>query len=187
MLRRIITLAILLAIIVAAGPDPSAADSEPIDTGIVSELKLGVSHHDTPILGSHLEDGVDIGGEVLFTSPDFLSFAWSPRPHLGVHVNTAGDTSQAYWGLTWSLEPKGDGVWFAFSLGGSVHDGEIDDDSGEQKSLGTRVLLRESVELGVVFSEHHRFSILFDHVSNAGIGERNQGLDTLGLRYGYRF
>jgi hypothetical protein len=35
-------------------------------------------------------------GEILFTSPDFLSFPWSPRPHLGVAINTNDNTDQGH-------------------------------------------------------------------------------------------
>ena len=63
---------------------------------------LGVLAHDVGIFGDNIEDGVDIVGEVLFKSPDIFSIIGSPRPTLGVSVNTAGRTDYAYFDLTWT-------------------------------------------------------------------------------------
>jgi hypothetical protein len=56
-----------------------------------------------------------------------------------------------------------------------------------KKSLGSRVLLRIPLEIGYSMTDHYEISILFDHISNAYLADPNEGLDTLGLRFGYRF
>jgi hypothetical protein len=43
------------------------------------------------------------------------------------------------------------------------------------------------VELGFTLLERHALSIRFDHLSNANLCDKNEGLDTVGLIYGYRF
>src|SRR3546814_14134530 len=80
----------------------------------------------------------DVNAEILFASPEFLSAIWSPRPHLGVDINTAGDTSQLYLGLTWRWQPFEFPLWGAFSTGGSVHTGETGKSTSD-KELGSRV------------------------------------------------
>jgi lipid A 3-O-deacylase len=49
------------------------------------------------------------------------------------------------------------------------------------------VLFRIPIEVGYSITAHHRLMLGFDHVSNAGLASENEGLDTLGVRYGYRF
>ncbi|HCY55015.1 MAG TPA: hypothetical protein DF715_05645, partial [Oceanicaulis sp.] len=45
----------------------------------ISEFRLGVVAHD---LARNIEDGVQISGQIVFDSPDFLAPVWSPRPYL---------------------------------------------------------------------------------------------------------
>ena len=83
------------------------APSPPID-----EVRLGVLAHS--IDSSNAEDGADLNLELLFRRPAgsygnaLLDLALRPRVHLGASVNTAGDTSQVYAGLTWDapLAPR---------------------------------------------------------------------------------
>lgn len=152
----------------------------------VSELRLGVMRHGVHVFVDAEEPGVDVNAEVLFASPDFLRVLWSPRPHLGGSLNTSGDTSQLYFGLTWDVDLF-DPVFFEASFGGAVHDGETNDDSQGRKALGCRVLFRESLALGWRLDARHSLSVMLDHISNGQLCDHNEGLDTLGLRYGYRF
>src|SRR3546814_20920643 len=87
-------------------------------------MKVGVMSHDVSVLGSNEEQGIDVNAEILFASPEFLSAIWSPRPHLGADINTAGDTSQLYLGLTWRWQPFDSPLWGAFSTGCPSHTGE---------------------------------------------------------------
>jgi hypothetical protein len=52
---------------------------------------------------------------------------------------------------------------------------------------GNRQSERAPIELGLLFTEHQGVSVMFDHVSNAYLADPNEGLDTIGLRYIYRF
>jgi lipid A 3-O-deacylase len=181
--RRLLTAAAAFVLVASAAEAASYID----------ELKLGVLDHDVGVFGSTRESGVDLNAELRFVSPSFLSPIFAPRPHLGVSVNTAGDTSQLYFGLTWSFTlfreilGAGDGIFIDASLGGSVHNGELNDSRSDMKALGSRVLFRESVELGYRFLERHSVSVMLDHVSNANLADHNEGLDTVGVRYGLKF
>lgn len=176
----------VIALAASAGP-VRAAD------GIIDELKVGVLDHDVGIGGHHKEPGPDINGEVLFTSPSFLNIIWAPRPHLGADINTRGKTSQFYGGLTWRLLnfqqvfTGSDAIFLNGSLGGAIHDGHLRGGGPEDKQLGSRVLFRESLEIGYQFVPRQSASLFVDHISNAGLTHQNQGITNIGVRYGYGF
>jgi lipid A 3-O-deacylase len=160
---------------------------------IVDEVKVGVLGHDLGFLGHHLEAGPDINVEMLFTPPDVLALIGSPRPHIGADINTAGKTSDGYFGLTWgimliqSLFGAGDGVFINGSLGGAVHDGYIDSGPLNRKLLGSRILFRESAELCYQLTPGINVSALLDHISNANLGRHNMGITSAGARVGFKF
>src|SRR5262245_49778404 len=76
-------------------------DTQSSTGGVISELRAGWLYHDAGIFSNKKEKGSDGNAELLFTPPDVLSGLWSPRLHLGTSINTAGETSQVYGGLTW--------------------------------------------------------------------------------------
>jgi lipid A 3-O-deacylase len=152
----------------------------------ISEVRIGALVHDIGPFSSNEEGGMDGNFEVLFQSPGLLDIIWAPRPHIGLSVNSEGDTSQVYAGLSWEWSFWGH--WFAgFSLGGSVHDGKLTTNRIDRKELGCRLLFRESIEIGYRFGGKHSISGFLDHISNARICEKNEGLETTGIRYGYKF
>jgi hypothetical protein len=55
------------------------------------------------------------------------------------------------------------------------------------KALGSRVLFHIPVEIGLRFDDHNSLSVYFEHTSNGYTQDFNEGLDRLGVRYGYRF
>ncbi|MGB0682725.1 MAG: acyloxyacyl hydrolase [Magnetovibrionaceae bacterium] len=156
--------------------------------GFLSEIRVGAFVHDFGPFGSRKESGYSGNLEVLFESPDFLDIIWAPRPHLGVTGHTKGDTHQAYFGLTWDVDFLDD-FFLDLSFGGSVHTGNLEYEFGQenQKNLGCRLLFRESIALGYRITANHNISAHLDHISNASLCSENEGLDNLGLRYGYRF
>jgi lipid A 3-O-deacylase len=151
-----------------------------------AEIRLGVLAHDVGVFGGEHEEGHDVMAEFLFDSPDVLAPIWAPRPHVGVAVNTVGDTSQAYAGLTWRWDAT-DWLFLDFSLGGSIHNGELETDRQDKVNLGSRVLFRESIGVGVRLNESHTVSVVLAHISNANLAEHNEGLDTFGIHWGWRF
>lgn len=155
--------------------------------GILHEISLGVLAHDQGPFSSHKEEtSADIHIEVRFASPDFLDVIWSPYPHIGANINTVGDTSQAFFGLSWEWEWDA-GPFVGFSLGGAVHDGETDSAPLDRKELGCVLLFRESINAGYRFDDHNGIALLFDHISNARLCDENEGLESVGLRYQHRF
>src|SRR5262249_44147581 len=80
-----------LAALMSLGAVPALA--QPTNR-LFSEIRVGLQAHDVPIFSTRVESGVDINGEVLFTSPDFLRILGRPRPHFGFSANTDGGMSQ---------------------------------------------------------------------------------------------
>lgn len=166
-----------------------AASAAEADGGIISEVRLGVLAHEAGIMTNQVEPLVaDVNFEILFDSPEAFAFFWSPRPHLGATVNPAGDTSNAYLGLTWdwSLTER---VFVEASAGGAVHNGRLDKSPAapDEKALGCRLLFRGALAIGYRLTDHQNLSVMADHLSNAYLCDENPGLDTVGLRWGYRF
>jgi len=171
------------------GPPPAAAQRW------IDEAKLGVLAHDIRVfgLGRPGETGADVNLELLLPSPAFLQIVGAPRPHLGVSVNTAGQTDVGYVGLTWSGRPwrplltLPDALFVAGSLGGGAHDGYLNTAPSGRKRLGSRLLFRESAEVGYQLTPRVSVSALFAHGSNAGLAHYNQSLNNLGVRVGWTF
>lgn len=173
-------------------PAPAAAQIK-----VVDELKVGALAHDVGFLGHHVEKGADVNLEALFTSPDMLSIIGSPRPHIGADINTDGNTSDGYFGLTWgimliqNLFQSGDGIFANGSLGGAVHDGlegtQKTNPPPGRKLLGSPVLFRESAELGYQMTPQVNVSAFLDHISNANLAPRNAGITSAGARLGFKF
>ncbi|MEQ8194707.1 MAG: acyloxyacyl hydrolase [Rhodospirillales bacterium] len=162
--------------------EPMPAASKPF----ISEIRIGALAHDQGPFSSNKEDGYDANFEILFSSPSFLDIIWSPRPHIGATYNAYGDTSQAYLGLTWEWDFWQD-FFAGFSLGGAIHNGKTSTLSLDKKELGCRVLFRESITFGYRINKTHSLMAFMDHISNAKLCSSNEGLENVGIRYGYRF
>lgn len=166
--------------------------------GVISELRGGILSHDVIFPDRHdlrwpnpfrndRESGVDVNGEVMFVSPAFLDILFAPRPHAGLMINSAGDTSSAYAGLTWDGKWES-GVFLEGFLGMAVHDGKRRNGNPDRIEFGSRALFRLGGEVGWRYDDTHGISVIWDHMSNAGlISSKNQGIDNIGIRYGYNF
>jgi len=181
----------------AAGSPPSVRRGTPL-WEVISELRLGVLSHDVkfpnrkdveapnPFDNRH-ESGVNLNPEVVFVSPGFLDFMWSPRPHIGLTANLGGDTNSAYTGLSWDALWR-NGLFLEGFLGLAVHDGKLRNGNPDNIEFGSRVLFRLGGEFGWRWNDANGISLVWEHMSNAGvISDKNQGIDSLGLRYSYRF
>lgn len=156
---------------------------------MTEEIRLGVLRHDVKSELKHMyEKGYDVNVEYLFASPcnAFFNAIFSPRPHVGTSINTRGATSQFYAGVTWHFNFFSC-LFLEVNFGGETHNGKLKHRSKKRKALGSRLLFREGIALGVQFAPHHSLSILLDHASNARLAKPNPGLTAFGLRYGYLF
>ena len=163
--------------------------SAPASAGdLVSEVKVGVLAHDVPDLWSGFqreESGADINAEVIL-SPSLMFLGGVVRPAIGGTLNTQGDTSHAYIDARWQYETPS-GIFLGLGVGAAIHDGNIDASDPDKKALGSRLLFHIPAEVGLRLHDHNSLSVYFEHTSNAYSQDENEGLDRLGVRYGYRF
>jgi hypothetical protein len=164
------------------------AFDHPLPGGPIREIRIGAAVHDVDGLwsGESREKGPDLGLEVLGNRALFHLLGATAYPSVGASLNTRGDTSKVYGGFLLQWEPAS-AFFFSAGFGLALHDGKLDTDSANRKSLGARWLFRIPIEIGYALNRHHRLILAFDHVSNAGLASPNEGMDTLGLVYGYRF
>ncbi|CAH1648444.1 acyloxyacyl hydrolase [Chelatococcus asaccharovorans] len=154
----------------------------------LSEVRFGLSAQDpwSPEAGS-----VNITGEVLtgklFQADNATLDLFVPRFHVGGSANTAGATSFAYAGFTWTV-PITAQLFVEASFGGAVHNGKTGDDVGPNRAaLGCSPLFRESASVGWRFDEHWSLLATIEHLSNGGLCEQNRGLTNVGARVAYSF
>lgn len=184
------------ALLVLAWAAPAHAD--------VEEIRIGVVHHDIRTdhgeLADPKEDGPNIEGELVFTSPDWIKWLGAPRPYVMGSLNTAGNTSFGGVGLYWRWE-FADHWAFEPGFGYVVHNGEIDVPTElagtpaagaferEHQLLGSRDLFRTSFALERELGSRTAVQAYFEHLSHGQIlaEGRNQGLNEAGLRFIYRF
>ncbi|MCB1984231.1 MAG: acyloxyacyl hydrolase [Burkholderiales bacterium] len=157
------------------------------DLGLLYQMKFGVLAHDVDDLwsGFSREDGVDLNIEAVF-SPAISILGGTIRPALGGSINTEGDTSKGYLDLLWQYNFT-TGFFLVTGVGAAIHDGRRHATTPAKKALGSRVLFHIPLEVGYFISPRTTFSIYFDHMSNAYIADENEGMDTLGARFGYVF
>jgi hypothetical protein len=184
---RAAALGVLLALPAAAG-QAEEGDGSPGLGGWLHELRAGVAAHDVDGLwsGDREESGADWSAEITLLRTGLVLPVGAVRPNLGAALNDHGDTSKVYAGALWEIESR-IGLFVATGVGAAVHDGYLDERKRDRKRLGSRVLFRIPLEIGYAFGAHHRLIFAFDHVSNASLADPNEGLDTVGVRYGYRF
>jgi len=168
----------------------------------VDEIHIGVMDHNICVTNcdnADKEDGPNVEFQVSFDSPGFLNWAGAPQPYLMASINTAGDTSFGGAGLewrwnfagNWALEP---------GVGIVAHDGATDNPfangtpealafSQENVLLGSDLLFRTSLGLTYDFDGPWEAQVFFEHLSHGQIlaSGRNQGLDEVGIRFGYQF
>lgn len=168
----------------------------------VNEVHVGVMAHNVCVINcdnADKEDGPNVEFQVSFDSPDFLSWAWSPQPYVMASVNTAGATSFVAAGLDWRWN-FADGWALEPGFGLAYHDGETNNPyangtpeaevfNDEHVLLGNELLFRTSLGLTRDFEGPWEGQLYYEHLSHGQIlaHGRNQGLDEVGIRFGYQF
>ncbi|WP_420562038.1 acyloxyacyl hydrolase [Thalassobaculum sp.] len=84
----------------------------------------------------------------------------------------AGIALDVFFGNRWVATPT-----FAAGLYGN----------GDGKDLGHAIEFRSGLEIAYRFDDYSRLGLSFTHISNAGIGERNPGVESLVLFYSVPF
>ena len=104
---------------------------------------------------------------------------WVFTPFGGVMATTdaatygyAGIGVDVFFGPRWVATPT-----FAAGIYGN----------GDGKDLGNAVEFRSGLEVAYRFDDRSRLGLSFTHISNAGIGDRNPGVESLVLMYSVPF
>lgn len=99
------------------------------------------------------------------------------RPTLGVTMNTDGGF-YAFGGVNWEvpLLPNQLYVIPNFMVGAYG-------DSNDGKDLGGLIEFRSGIELAYQFENLHRVGVAVNHISNAGIYDRNPGAESILVNY----
>ena len=198
-----LTASFVLSMAAASGA-PTAAGAESGGGSIISEARLGGAVHGIDFNGGENapEGGANVSAELLFKSPKIFRYILEPRPFVHGSLNTRGDTSFYGVGLAWEQHVLQDRFFGEFDFGLARHDGIIDlpppddpafaDIAANRNLLGARDLFRVSFGVGYNITDRWRVQAFYEHLSNGQIlnGEstdRNQGLDNVGLKIGYRF
>lgn len=179
-----------------------AALTAPSQAEAVESVHVGVMAHNicvTDCKNAGKEQGPNLEFQANFGSPGFLSIIGSPQPYVVLTLNTSGDTSSGGVGLEWSF-PVSEHWAIEPGFGYVIHDGatNLPYASGTPEAaaftenhvlLGSRDLFRTSIGVTRDFDGPWEAQIFFSHLSHGQIlGEgRNQGMDQLGVRFGYRF
>jgi lipid A 3-O-deacylase len=168
----------------------------------VESVNVGVMAHNicvTDCKNAGKEQGPAVEVQANFGSPELLSLIGSPQPYVVLTLNTSGGTSSGGVGLEWSF-PVSEHWAIEPGFGYVIHDGSLQNPypssdprapefSENRVLLGSRDLFRTSIGVTRDFDGPWEAQIFFTHLSHGQIiGEgRNQGMDQLGVRFGYRF
>jgi lipid A 3-O-deacylase len=158
---------------------------------LIDEVRLGLYDHDTDLIGHKKESGVDFISEILSRPITILNFIGAPRFLVGGALNSAGQTNQIYvglirsWDLFYGALTPGDSIFIEGTLGGGWNDGKIDvigtSEEPRWKSHGSHILFREALDVGYRFNPFWSVGLNFNHISNAGLARRNEGMNDVGL------
>ena len=100
-------------------------------------------------------------------------------------LNTEGNTHALDFGLNWDWNFLSRS-FFSWAMGGAAHTGKTATSRLDRKEPGSRVLFYLAAELGYRLSPQTSLSLRLNHMSNASIADNNEGLDTVGVVYGYQ-
>ncbi len=153
-----------------------------------AELFGGVYVHDvdTGLTTSGIEEGVDVELGWRGDRIGFLRAVGGPRPQAFVSLNSAGNTHFAAAGIAWKI---GGRVYLRPAIGLAVHTGPGRVVPGDDRiDFGSRVLFAPELGVGARLTDRTSIEASWVHLSHAQLfGPQNPGLDTIGIRFNYRF
>lgn len=160
------------------------------DEKIFDELRFGAS---ASIQGGHShEDGVFPEVTVFFdpfgqdAATDWKQTLARPRLNLGTSIGTAGEATQIFGGLSWTVNFN-EKVFAEAGFGGVWHNGNLDY-AKDGPELGCRFMFHEYVGAGYRFDAHWNVMAQVAHSSHANLCDGpNSGMTRAGVQVGYKF
>ena len=133
-------------------------------------LALGAGHYDALDNGDIAQD-VDLRGELRFAQR--WGSAGLARVHPFAGLEASADARYALGGVLADIRYE---RWYlAPSLGAGLYEAR------HRADLGATLEFRSQFEFGHVFSDGQRLALALSHLSNAGLGDENPGVEVLTL------
>ncbi|MFW0778014.1 MAG: acyloxyacyl hydrolase [Rickettsiales bacterium] len=106
----------------------------------------------------------------------FEATSYGLRPMIGANITTDGSL-YGYGGFNWDVALIDDQLYLIpnFAVGAYSQ--------GDGKDLGHGLEFRSGIEMSYQLPNTHRVGVAFNHVSNASIGDKNPGAETLLINY----
>jgi len=175
---------------------PIAACAQELDLSIVEEVRVGMHAHAAhyslwPVyVGDYdLSRIEDVSFDVLFGSPQIDAFRVIGEPlfELGTTINFAGRENTAHAALVWQVPVLDTPVFLEGAFGAAIHSGYLTDAPDGEHNLGCRVNFYERFGLGTNVTEDVTALVTYEHMSNAGLCDANDGYSNFGVRLGRKF
>ncbi len=156
------------------------------------ELRVGIAQHDI----TDRESGRNFQPQYVFDQ----AFFWNLKPYVMASINT--DDNLTYGGAGLLKEWVFGNDWFSeVQFGLIAHSGRVDLPPPDQfierqhvldteVTYGCEALFEESVSFGRILEGGYRISGYYEHLSHGKIlcqNGKNEGLDNLGVRFGWSF
>jgi lipid A 3-O-deacylase len=127
------------------------------------------------LYGGYYDISMNDGDNAVQVGADyrFASIYRGIRPAVGGNVSTDGSV-YGYGGLFWDLALTDSIILTPNFVAGAYG-------KGDGKDLGHVIEFRSGIELSYQFENERRMGVHYNHISNAGIGSRNPGAETLML------
>jgi lipid A 3-O-deacylase len=146
----------------------------------VSSTLLSAPVQASPYLTGHMgwfdfnkqeEESLELGAEYRFDP-----VAYGFRPTLGMSLNTDGGF-YGYGGFNWDIALIDNQLFIIpnFMVGGYSQ--------GDSKDLGHGLEFRSGIEMSYQLPNAHRIGVAINHTSNASLGDKNPGVETLLMNY----
>jgi lipid A 3-O-deacylase len=117
-------------------------------------------------------------GAAQFSAEYRGNYVWEGiRPVVGVSIDHNGGL-YGYGGANWDFFLGDDWVLAPNFVVGGYH-------QGDSKDLGHALEFRSGLELDYVMDDESRVGVTFNHISNASIGDKNPGSESLMLIYSH--
>lgn len=132
----------------------------------------------------------DVSVELIYSPPanDVLFWLGSPRPVIGGNFNLLGFESNLHVNLNWHVPVFDTPVWVEVGLGGSYITGYLEDPPLGYRTLGCHTTFFTQANVGVDIAENWTASVSWEHSSHWWLcGLNNDGVNSLGLKIGYKF
>lgn len=106
----------------------------------------------------------------------FTPYVYGIRPTAGINVSTDGSV-YGYGGINWDVPLLDNQLYLipSFVAGGYSE--------GDGKDLGYGLEFRSGIELAYQLPSEHRVGLAFNHISNASLGDKNPGAETVLVNY----